>query len=507
MEQYSIYTDYLSRTVYEEFISIMAGEIRKIIAREIAQTKFYTLVLDEAKDVSGYEQLCLCVRYCSGSVPAERLMGLIRLSEGLFDACAIVREAKVLIQLLSGFGCTLVGLAADGASVMSGKLARVQALLKEEHPWLIHVHCAAHRLNLVLVKALKNLCPAMINIVDKLHSLFNSAKTNDSFEAEQKTLKIRVLKIPLRSETRWSSMFHVLDAICSRFKPIMLTLMKRAGDDDNAALTAGGLYHKMACGEFIINCVVLRKALATIHSLSEYLQGASIEWHHVAHDIRACKSMISQFGNEMSVAEMLEQAEEISTDCCIPLNVTSPVNMTRNSTEHVDYLSHIQSFSTKVCHKVLAELELRFPDTGMELLKGLDGLNSTSQKYLKRKTLSKLIAHYGDVLDVNETLLNAELAKYHMFANSGSGIVTMDPAFYPNLMKLFNLKRSLPVSSAEAERSFSTMKRVKTPQRNRLDDTRLSDLCLLASEKELTKALNMNSIIDIFNLTERRVPL
>ncbi|KAI6648255.1 hypothetical protein LOD99_12064 [Oopsacas minuta] len=83
MEQYSIYTDYLSKTVYEEFISIMAREIRKIIAREIAQTKFYTLVLDEAKDVSGYEQLCLCVRYCSGTVPAERLMGLIRLSEGL----------------------------------------------------------------------------------------------------------------------------------------------------------------------------------------------------------------------------------------------------------------------------------------------------------------------------------------------------------------------------------------------------------------------------------------
>ncbi|KAI6656013.1 Gypsy retrotransposon integrase-like protein 1 [Oopsacas minuta] len=58
--------------------------------------------------------------------------------------------------------------------------------------------------------------------------------------------------------------------------------------------------------------------------------------------------MISQFGNEMSVGEMLEQAEEISTDCCIPINVTSPVNMTRNSTEHVDYLSHIQSFSTKI---------------------------------------------------------------------------------------------------------------------------------------------------------------
>ena len=79
MEQYSIHTDYLSKTIYQEFISIWLFKIRKTIAREISQTKFYTLVLEEAKDVSGYEQLSLCAQYCSGSVPAERLMGLIRL--------------------------------------------------------------------------------------------------------------------------------------------------------------------------------------------------------------------------------------------------------------------------------------------------------------------------------------------------------------------------------------------------------------------------------------------
>ena len=50
-------------------------------------------------------------------------------------------------------------------------------------------------------------------------------------------------------------------------------------------------------------------------NLSEYLQSSSIEWHHAAHDIGACKLMISQFGNETAVAEMLEEAEEISADC------------------------------------------------------------------------------------------------------------------------------------------------------------------------------------------------
>ena len=44
-----------------------------------------------------------------------------------------------------------------------------------------------------------------------------------------------------------------------------------------------------------------------------------------------------------------------------------------------------------------------------------------------------------------EALLSAQSAKYHMFANSELGIVTMDPVFYRNLIKVFNLKSSLRV--------------------------------------------------------------
>ena len=74
-------------------------------------------------------------------------------------------------------------------------------------------------------------------------------------------------------------------------------------------------------------------------------------------------------------------------------------------------------------------------------------------------------------------------------------------------MKLFHLKISLPVSSAEAERSFSTMKRVKSYLRNRLTDEKLTELCLLSSERDLTQKLNIDRIIDIFNDNPQRVAL
>ena len=46
---------------------------------------------------------------------------------------------------------TLLTLGADGASVMSGCYEGVAAKLKRSYPWLLYVHCAAHRLNLLLL--------------------------------------------------------------------------------------------------------------------------------------------------------------------------------------------------------------------------------------------------------------------------------------------------------------------------------------------------------------------
>ena len=114
-----------------------------------------------------------------------------------------------------------------------------------------------------------------------------------------------------------------------------------------------------------------------------------------------------------------------------------------------------------------------------------------------------------DTLQINITLLIFEVRKYkHSCESSDHGnSVIINPDDHPNLIKLFHLKRSLPVNSAEAERSFSTMKRVKSYLRNRLTDEKLTELCLLSSERDLTKKLNIDRIIDIFNDKPRRVAL
>ena len=53
---------------------------------------------------------------------------------------------------------------------------------------------------------------------------------------------------------------------------------------------------------------------------------------------------------------------------------------------------------------------------------------------------------------------------------------------YPALSKLFSIALVLPVSTADCERGFSTMKRIKTVPRNRLSTATLDHLISISAE-------------------------
>ena len=108
----------------------MANEVSTLF-KEIAGTKFFSLIVDECKDVSKYEQLNLCVRYCYGSTPVERFTGFVQYTVGSYTSSDIAKAVNSRVDELLALGYILVGLGADGMSVISGELSGVQALLKQ----------------------------------------------------------------------------------------------------------------------------------------------------------------------------------------------------------------------------------------------------------------------------------------------------------------------------------------------------------------------------------------
>nr|CAH7766499.1 unnamed protein product [Callosobruchus chinensis] len=57
--------------------------------------------------------------------------------------------------------------------------------------------------------------------------------------------------------------------------------------------------------------------------------------------------------------------------------------------------------------------------------------------------------------------------------------------FFPNIHRLLRILPTIPITTTTPERSFSTMKRVKTWSRNKMRNDRLSSLALLSIHWEL----------------------
>ena len=69
---------------------------------------------------------------------------------------------------------------------------------------------------------------------------------------------------------------------------------------------------------------------------------------------------------------------------------------------------------------------------------------------------------------------------------------------YNTLYLLTKIALTIAVTSAESERYFSALKRIKTCLRTRMAEDRLSDLATLAIEKEVAQQVDYNKVIDEF---------
>ena len=79
-------------------------------------------------------------------------------------------------------------------------------------------------------------------------------------------------------------------------------------------------------------------------------------------------------------------------------------------------------------------------------------------------------------------------------------------SIFPNLLRLSQIALTLPVTSCEAERSFSTLRRLMTWLRAGMREERLANLARLHTYRDKTLALPNSRILEIFkNKKPRRL--
>ncbi|XP_025702547.1 uncharacterized protein [Arachis hypogaea] len=142
---------YTSNDVQKEILHILATKVRNSIREEIGDAKF-CIIVDEARDESKKEQMAIVLRFVTlDGFVKERFFDLVHVT----DTYATTLK-KELISVLSHYNLqveNIRGQGYDGASNMRGEWNGLQALFLKDSPQAYYVHCFAHRLQLALVAA------------------------------------------------------------------------------------------------------------------------------------------------------------------------------------------------------------------------------------------------------------------------------------------------------------------------------------------------------------------
>lgn len=156
----------------------------------------------------------------------------------------------------------------------------------------------------------------------------------------------------------------------------------------------------------------------------------------------------------------------------------------------------------QLINNILNELKKRFSSNNLNILTGISSLCPTSSTFLNFDSLKSFARH----LDLDTSTLLNEIAVVKPMLQSQNkpltNIIDLYQVLYPfteafpMLITLIKGAITMPVSSTTCERTFSKMKLIKTTIRNTMTDDRLSDLCLIAIERDIE--VDFEELIDMF---------
>ena len=456
---------YASEQSMQEMLRAIGYTLEEDLLGKVAQSPYYAIILDECTDISVTKELALSVVYLDLDTgkTATHFLKLVDLTKAVHATGQAVANAvsEYLEQEapVSQAMHKLAGVSCDGASVMLGERNGVVAHLKMKAPQLIVTHCAAHRLSLASCNAAASTpwFKRFESLLSSCYSFFSRSTVRSAELSEvQKVLDIPQLKLQRPTETRWLSLENSVHAL-RRCLSAVRTVTEHEGSEGDA--TAIGLATQLQSPKFIATLYFMSDVLSTLGKLSTAFQKRGLNLLAVEGILR----------DHLSVLEKL-QADPFSGGHMLCLENDHPGTTEKVKTEQ--FVGAVQSYLTAL----ITNIKSRFPKPHLlSLLASIDPRNACSTAPAQ---MLELATHF----DLDGPQLMCEFQAYQSFVSSTKsdsmrGVVasfwqpscreTMAAA-YPLLSDIIARVAVLPASSAEVERVFSNVKRVKTPIRNRL---------------------------------------
>lgn len=262
---------YMSHRIQNDIISIIGTVITNTILKRVKKANCFSILADETMDISGIEQLSICLRYVSyeNSQPVirEDFIGFVALDH--LDAKSIADKIISSLQEWDLDLNKLIGQGYDGASTMAGHISGVQKRVRDIHKKAVFIHCASHRLNLVLNEL--NSIPIIRNTISVIKETINFFKES----AIRQKVAPSLTKLCV---TRWSESHKALRKFYENFLLIIEALEHlKVNGNKESSLKAMYLLNSVNTSQFIVCLKIIAKYSAVIEPITNSLQGVNCD--------------------------------------------------------------------------------------------------------------------------------------------------------------------------------------------------------------------------------------
>lgn len=512
---------YVNPSYLNMFIEYMGKDVLQSIIRDIQDSKFFSIMVDETQDLAKHEQVAICIRYVSKLfITHEVFLGFYRTDKT--DGETLVNLIKQFLQTNNLSIQNIRGQCYDGAASMRGSYTGVQARIRSENKFAIYVHCYAHILNLCLVDLSKQ-SSFVRNTFGTLQTLYSfmgaSSKRNSVFEKILSTSSINVsqkTKLKSLSDTRWNCRIEAINSVINTLPVIVQTLQNISDNDVNYGSEANNLLNCILHFEFIFCLFLLKTVLEQTNILSKYLQSPSINYALVKEMSIKTYDSLQDLRSDESFNKCWESSQDL-----VKNNGFLPPKLPRNRKisykklggghvfpEFHDEKSYYRiSIYFPVLDIVMKEIKDRFNENDLSILNSL--METLTNESPSQSSIQEVCKFYGP----NEDDLTAELKIFNkMFKGYGKVNNIENRILYlknkdiqngfPIIVELLQIFLTIPTSSVSCERSFSCLKKLKNYLRTTIGQERLSNMAILYIERE--REVNNEQIINLFNKNKNR---
>ena len=213
---------YTHPEIQNECLQLMSLTILREISKNIQNSVYYTIMVDEVTDSSNKEQFVVCLRWVDHDlVTHEELVGLYAVDN--ITSETLVNSLKdVLLRMgLSVQNCR--GQCYDGASNMVGCKSGVATQIQNKEPRAILTHCYGHSLQLAvgdMVREVRNLRDALDTTSEISKLLKYPPKRDRMFKKLKAELAPETPGFRVLCPTRWTVRAASLQSVIDNWIPL-----------------------------------------------------------------------------------------------------------------------------------------------------------------------------------------------------------------------------------------------------------------------------------------------